>query len=98
MTPRKNKLGVEGHWAFPQTMNAVCPAAANTKNTTLHPTLNAAARSPRRQTVIAASMTKMTRAQTLKWATANHGFGTRRAVAETVSLRIDRWLRLEISR
>src|SRR5271170_1928155 len=98
MIPKENKLGVENHWAFPQTINAVCPAAAETKNTTLPPTLSAAARSPRRHTVIAASKTKMTRAHMLKSATANHGFGTRRAVAEIVSPRIGSWLRLEISR
>src|SRR5580698_1635729 len=96
--PRENKLGVEGHRAFPQAMNAACAVAADTKNTTLPPTLSAARRSPRRQAVIAASSTKITSANTLNWPTSNHGFATPCAIEETVSSKEGNWPRLGILR
>src|SRR5437667_8336485 len=96
--PRYGKLMKKGDSMTPQITSADIPSASVTKEIALPPTIRARLRSPRRQTVIAASTKKMRSNNTLSIPTKVHGFGTPTG-AETVSPpHQERCRRLVISR
>src|SRR2546425_1023031 len=82
--PRYGKLMKKGDSMTPQITSADIPSASVTNEIALPPTIRACLRSPRRQTVIAASTKKMRSNNTLSIPTKVHGFGTPTG-AETVS-------------